>query len=161
MSQQQNLLALRRAVDDYARLQLDGLPAVAVVNWIASLAVNQMVACSGLLMGSLDPLYLTELVAALARSSRLTVTEAGIAALAGGSAPGSLSAAIADRLDFVVGPVREALSAAALLGTGFAVTDLAIVLGRTPWRIWSQWSTRPVRSACWPSPATAWGSGIR
>jgi DNA-binding CsgD family transcriptional regulator len=76
-----------------------------------------------------NPLYVTELVAALARSSGLTVTEAG-AALTGGSAPGSLSAAIADRLDFAAGPVRDVLRAAALLGTEFAVGDLAIVLGR-------------------------------
>jgi hypothetical protein len=45
--------------------------------------------------------------------------------------PGSLSVAIADRLGLVTGPVREVLRAAALLGTDFAVPDLAIVLGRT------------------------------
>ena len=44
--------------------------------------------------------------------------------------PSSLSAAIADRLDFVSGPVREVLQAAALLGVEFAVSDLAAVLGR-------------------------------
>ena len=37
--------------------------------------------------------------------------EAGAVELAGGSAPDSLSAAIADRLGFVAGPVREALRA--------------------------------------------------
>ena len=78
-----------------------------------------------------NPLYVTELVAALARGSRLTITEAGTAELAGGSAPSSLSAAIADRLGFVAGPVREVLQAAALLGMDFAVPDLAIVLGRS------------------------------
>ena len=78
-----------------------------------------------------NPLYVTELVAALARGSGLTVTEAGAATLASGSAPSSLSAAIADRLGFVAGPVREALQAAALLGVEFAVPDLAIVLGRS------------------------------
>jgi len=78
-----------------------------------------------------NPLYVTELVAALARSSSLTITEAGAAQLAGGSAPSSLSAAIADRLGFVAGPVREVLRAAALLGMDFAVPDLAIVLGRS------------------------------
>ena len=77
-----------------------------------------------------NPLYVTELVAALARGSGLTITEAGAAELAGGSAPGSLSAAIADRLGFVTGPVREVLRAAALLGVDFAVLDLAVVLGR-------------------------------
>src|SRR5713226_6579120 len=58
-----------------------------------------------------NPLYVTELVAALARGSSLTITEAGTAELAGGSAPGSLSAAIADRLGFVAGPVRDVLRA--------------------------------------------------
>ena len=58
------------------------------------------------------------------------MTGAGTAVLTNGSAPGSLSAAIADRLGFVSGPVREVLRAAALLGVDFAVPDLAIVLGR-------------------------------
>ena len=77
-----------------------------------------------------NPLYVTELVAALARGSSLTITENGAAEVASGSVPGSLSAAIADRLGFVTGPVREVLRAAALLGVDFAVPDLAIVLGR-------------------------------
>ena len=44
------------------------------------------------------------LVAALARGSGLAVTEVGAATLASGSAPSSLSAAIADRLGFVAKP---------------------------------------------------------
>jgi hypothetical protein len=39
-------------------------------------------------------------------------------------------AAIADRLGFIAGPVREVLRAAALLGPDWAVCDLAIVLHR-------------------------------
>ena len=77
-----------------------------------------------------NPFYVTELVAALARGAGLTITEAGTAELTGGFAPVSLSAAIADRLGFVTGPVREVLRAAALLGVDFAVTDLAVVLHR-------------------------------
>jgi DNA-binding CsgD family transcriptional regulator len=131
--QRDDLLALRRMVDDAARLQLTGLNEVAVADLVAGLA-------GGVPDGDLlrladgaagNPLYLTELVAALARGSGLTVTETGAAELAGGSAPSSLSAAIADRLGFVAGPVREVLRAAALLGTDFAVPDLAIVLGRS------------------------------
>jgi predicted ATPase len=61
----------------------------------------------------------------------LAITDAGAVELTSGSAPSSLSAAIADRLDFVAGPVREVLRAAALLGVDFAVPDLAIVLGRS------------------------------
>src|SRR5262249_61332528 len=80
--------------------------------------------------GAGNPLYVIELLAALARSSGVAVTTAGTAGLVGGSAPGSLSAAIADRLGFVSGSVREVLRAAALLGLDFAVPDLAVVLGR-------------------------------
>ena len=76
-----------------------------------------------------NPLYLTELVDALARSASLTICD-GAAQLTSGRAPGSLSAAIADRLGFVPAWVREVLRAAALLGMDFAVPDLATVLGR-------------------------------
>jgi DNA-binding CsgD family transcriptional regulator/tetratricopeptide (TPR) repeat protein len=131
--QRDDLLALRRVVGDAARIQLTGLTGAAVADLVAALAGGQP---DGNLLRLADgaagnPLYVTELVAALARSSSLSITEAGAAELAGGSAPGSLSAAIADRLGFVAGPVREVLRAAALLGTDFAVSDLAIVLGRS------------------------------
>ena len=81
-------------------------------------------------MAADNPLYVTELVVALARGSGLTVSETGVVKLAGGSARGSMSAAIADRLGFVTGPLHEMLRAALLLGTEFAVPDLAVVLGR-------------------------------
>jgi DNA-binding CsgD family transcriptional regulator/tetratricopeptide (TPR) repeat protein len=131
--QREDLLALRRVVDNAGRLQLEGLTVAAATDLVAVLAGGRP--GGGLLRlaegAAGNPLYLTELVAALARGSRLTVTEAGGAELGGGSAPGSLSAAIADRLGFVAGSVREVLRAAALLGTDFAVPDLAIVLGRS------------------------------
>ena len=131
--QRDDLLALRRAADDAAHLQLTALTEPAVAELVAALASGKP---DGNLLQLADgaagnPLYVTELVAALARSSSLTVTEAGAAKLAGGSAPSSLSAAIADRLGFVAGPVRDVLRAAALLGVDFAVPDLAIVLGRS------------------------------
>jgi tetratricopeptide (TPR) repeat protein/transcriptional regulator with XRE-family HTH domain len=130
--QRENLLALRRAADDGARLTLDGLAWPAVVDLVATLAGGQP--DNGLLRladgAAGNPLYVTELVAALIRGSKVTVTDTGIATLTAASAPGSLAAAIADRLGFVTGPVREVLRAAALLGTDFAVRDLAAVLGR-------------------------------
>ena len=131
--QRDDLLALRRVVGDDARVQLTGLTGAAVADLVAALAGGQP---DGNLLRLADgaagnPLYLTELVAALARSSGVTVTGAGTAELASDSAPSSLSAAIADRLGFVAGPVREVLRAAALLGVDFAVSDLAIVLGRS------------------------------
>jgi DNA-binding CsgD family transcriptional regulator len=130
--QRDDLLALRRAAGEASRLQLTGLTDTAVADLVAALVGGRP--DDGLMRladgAAGNPLYVTELVAALARGSRLTVTEAGAAELTGGSAPGSLSAAIADRLGFVAGPVRDVLRAAALLGTDFPVSDLAIVLGR-------------------------------
>ena len=127
------LLALRRVVGDAARIQLTALTEAAVADLVAALAEGTP---DGNLLRLADgaagnPLYVAELVAALARSASLTISDAGAAKLASGSAPSSLSAAIADRLGFVAGPVREVLRAAALLGMEFAVPDLAVVLGRS------------------------------
>src|SRR5690242_10477670 len=96
----EDVLALRRMAGDATRLQLTEPTGEAVAELVAALAGGRP---DGKLMQLADgaagnPLYLTELVAALARSSGLTVTEAGAVELAGGPAPGSLSAAIADRL---------------------------------------------------------------
>ncbi len=126
------LLALRRAVPDTVQLRLGGLTDAAVAELVAALAGgkpdDKLLRLAGGAAG--NPLYITELVAALARGSCLAVTDAGAVALTGGSAPASLSAAIADRLGFVSGPVREVARAAALIGVEFAVADLAAVLGR-------------------------------
>jgi tetratricopeptide (TPR) repeat protein len=127
-----DLLALRRAMDDAYRLQLAGLTEATAAELVALLVGGQP--DKALLRLAADaagnPLYLTELVAALTRSSGVAITGTGVATLTVGSAPRSLCAAIADRLGFVSGPAREALRAAALLGVDFAVADLAIVLGR-------------------------------
>ncbi len=130
--QRGDVQVLRRAVGDATRIQLAGLAEDAVADLVAALAGgrpgdNLLRLADG---AAGNPLYVTELVAALARSSSLTITEAGTAEVAGGSAPDSLSAAIADRLGFATGSVREVLRAAALLGMEFAVPDLAVVLGR-------------------------------
>jgi DNA-binding CsgD family transcriptional regulator/tetratricopeptide (TPR) repeat protein len=130
--QREDLLALRHAPGVAARLQLDGLTEVVVAELVEALAGGKpdedLLRLADGAAG--NPLYLTELVEALARSSSLTITDAGAVELTGGPTPGSLSAAIADRLGFVPGPVREVLRAAALLGVDFAVPDLATVLGR-------------------------------
>src|SRR5580700_587823 len=126
----EDLLALRRVATDALRLRLDGLDE-AVAQLVTSLVGGKPDENLRRLAGGAagNPLYVVELVGALARSSSVTVTAAGTAVLTGGSAPASLSAAIADRVGFVSGPVREVLRAAALLGVDFAVPDLAIVLG--------------------------------
>jgi DNA-binding CsgD family transcriptional regulator len=74
-----------------------------------------------------NPLYLTELMATLARADRLETSRAGVVEVTGGPVPESLLSAIVDRLDFVRGEVRETLKAAALLGGEFLVADLAVV----------------------------------
>lgn len=131
--QRDDLMALRRAAGDVDRIQLTGLTDEAVATLIAVLVGGQpdyglLKLASG---AAGNPLYITELIGALARGSRVIITPSGTAELAGGSAPESLSAAIADRLGFVSREVREVLRAAALLGVEFAVPDLATVLHRT------------------------------
>ena len=87
--QRDDLLALRRVVDDGARLQLTALTGAAVADLVAALASGRpdrdLLRLADGAAG--NPLYVTELVAALARGSSLTVTEAGAAELASGSAP--------------------------------------------------------------------------
>jgi DNA-binding CsgD family transcriptional regulator len=133
VSHREDLLALRRAVDDEARVQLTALTQPDVAELVKELAGGRPgTALLRLAEGAAgNPLYLTELLAALSRSGGIAVTAAGTAQLAAETVPGSLTAAIADRLDFVSGPTREVLRAAALLGVEFAVPDLTAVLGRT------------------------------
>jgi DNA-binding CsgD family transcriptional regulator len=153
----EDLLALRRGVAEADRLQLTALTDPATVDLIAALAGGKpdtdLLRLADGAAG--NPLYLTELVAALARSSSLTVTDAGTVELAGDSAPSSLSAAIADRVGFVTGPTREALKAAALLGMEFAVPDLAVVLG---WGVADL--IAPVDEACAAGVLAESGSGL-
>ena len=128
--QREDLLALRRAAGEGARLRLTRLPDEAVAELVTALGRGtpgeDLLQLAAGALG--NPLYVTELVAALARSGRLTVTDTGTLALAKGRTPESLSAAIADRLDFLSAPAREVLQAAALLGVDFAVADLTVML---------------------------------
>jgi len=130
--QRKDLLALRRTAGDSLRLRLNRLDEAAVGELVTSLVGarpdEKLLSLASGAAG--NPLYIIELFAALARSFSVTVTTTGAAMLVSGSAPGSLTAAIADRLGFISGPVREVLRAAALLGVDFAVPDLAVVLGR-------------------------------
>jgi len=76
-----------------------------------------------------NPLYLTELVDALVRARALVSHDVAVEAI-GGSPPCSLSAVIADRLEFLSTPVRDVLRAAALLGENFSVAELALLSGQ-------------------------------
>jgi tetratricopeptide (TPR) repeat protein len=156
--QRNDLLALRRVVGDATRLRLVALTREAMTSLVAALAggrpdSNLLRLADG---AAGNPLYVTELIAALTRGSGVTLTEAGVATLASGSAPGSLSAAIADRLGFVARDTREALKAAALLGVEFAVPDLAIVLGRSVADL-----IPAVEEACAAGVLAECGSGLR
>jgi tetratricopeptide (TPR) repeat protein len=126
-----DVLALRRAAGDAIRLSLTGLADTAVTELVGALAGG--VPDAGLRELADDaggnPLYLTELLAALVRSSALTVTD-GVAALVAGPAPRSLTEVITDRLGFISRAAHEVLRSASLLGPEFNVTDLAILLDR-------------------------------
>ncbi|HEY1819583.1 MAG TPA: AAA family ATPase [Trebonia sp.] len=81
-----------------------------------------------------NPLYVTELVDALVREGKVTVS-AGLAELAAEPAqirvPASLGAVIAERLSALPEETVTALRWAALLGQEFRVTDLGMVTGRS------------------------------
>ena len=81
-----------------------------------------------------NPLYARELVDGLARDGRIHV-EAGIAELTGeqglARVPESVSAAAAERLAHLTGDTTGVVRWAAVLGTEFSVTDLAVVTSRT------------------------------
>jgi DNA-binding CsgD family transcriptional regulator len=131
--QREDLLALRHTAELAARLQLENLTEAKATDLVAALAggkpAEELLRLADGAAG--NPLYLTELVEALARSCSLTITEAGVAELTSDSAPDSLSEAITDRLRFVPSWVRQVLRAAALLGVDFTVSDLSTVLGRS------------------------------
>ena len=128
--QREDLLTLRH-MTGLTRLRLGALTEEAVAHLVEDLARGKPGEDLRRLADGAagNPLYLTELVDALARSASLVIAD-GTAELTNGRAPGSLSAAIADRLGFVPPWVREVLRAAALFGVDFAVPDLATVLHR-------------------------------
>lgn len=128
LPRRQDILALRRGIAPGDLLRLRGLSATEVAA-LVTLTVGGTPS-SGLLRlaesAGGNPLYLTELLAALARANALSIVD-GQVDLTGARTPDSLSAAIADRLEFLAPPVREVLRAAALLGVNFSVSELAVV----------------------------------
>ncbi|MBB5960329.1 DNA-binding CsgD family transcriptional regulator [Saccharothrix tamanrassetensis] len=124
-----DLSALRNGVE---RLTVPKLADAAVAELVGLLAGgtpdDALVALAADAGG--NPLYLVELVEALVRGNAVEVDATGTARLTEADLPASLSAAIADRIGFLSDDVRRVLVAAALLGVGFPVADLAAVLGR-------------------------------
>jgi DNA-binding CsgD family transcriptional regulator/tetratricopeptide (TPR) repeat protein len=130
--QRDPLLALRAALDPADRIRLGPLPEAAAADLVAELTGGQPGA--ELLRLAEDaagnPLYLTELLAALLRTESVAVDAAGAARLTGSRIPGSLAEAIADRLAFLPMSVRAVLRVAALIGVDFSISDLITVSGK-------------------------------
>ena len=129
-------LAVARTKRDHVeRLSVGPLTRPAVIDLVTRLAGGRPAPeLAGLAQGAAgNPLYLTELVEALARDGGLDVTPDGtakVATVTGGGVPRSLSAAIESRLGFLSDDTHLVLRAAALLGVRFSVGDLAVVSHR-------------------------------
>ncbi|HEY7595384.1 MAG TPA: AAA family ATPase, partial [Actinophytocola sp.] len=130
--QRDELPAVRRVVGAEAVIRLGNLPDQAVATLVSSITAaepgEKLLELVREAAG--NPLYLKELVDALARSDRLTFTENGQVEVVDGPVPRSLLDAIAHRLDFLSSDARTVLQAAALLGADFLVADLVIVVDR-------------------------------
>jgi len=126
-----DLAVLRTALPPSDRIRLAGLSDPEVVEFLATAAGGAPgPRLTTLAQGAAgNPLYLTELMAALTRAGALCPVGVHMELIAD-SAPGSLAAAIADRLEFLSEPARSVLRAAALLGAEFSVTELMAVLGQ-------------------------------
>jgi len=77
-----------------------------------------------------NPLFVTELLWALAQDGAIR-TSAGRADVAVVTLPPTLRLTILHRLSFLPGDTLQALRAASILGSGFTLTDLAAVTGRS------------------------------
>jgi ATP/maltotriose-dependent transcriptional regulator MalT len=127
----EDLHTLRRALDPGCVLTLPSLSATDVAELVAS-AVGGTPGARLLRLAAGaagNPLYVTELVDALARARALQEGD-GRVEVTGVRPPASLAAAIADRLEFLSTPARDVLRAAALLGADFSVCELAVVVGQ-------------------------------
>jgi predicted ATPase len=118
-----------------AQIALGPLPDSAVNRLVADLAGGRPgPALRGLVSGAAgNPLYIKELVGGLAQGMRLRAVGQEIDVDSSSDHLGlspTLGAAIARRLEFSSEQTRELLRVAALLGSAFAVADVAAVLGR-------------------------------
>jgi DNA-binding CsgD family transcriptional regulator len=81
-----------------------------------------------------NPLYVRELVYALVRGGRVRLVDDGELDLDDDAAPAprSLAAAISDRLSFLSEPAMRVLRAATVLGAGFRLEHLALLVDQSP-----------------------------
>jgi DNA-binding CsgD family transcriptional regulator len=76
-----------------------------------------------------NPLFVTELVAAMAEEGSLQVA-GGQAEVAEMTLPPTLCLTILRRISFLPGSIPQALQAASILGPAFSLTDLSVITGR-------------------------------
>ena len=125
-------LAVAVEVAGARRLALRGLAEEAVRELVAEAVTAEpgprlMAEMSG---AAGNPLFVTELLAALAQEGAIT-TAGGRAEVAKMALPPTLRLTILRRLSFLPGETLQALQAASILGSAFSLTDLATVTGRT------------------------------
>jgi DNA-binding CsgD family transcriptional regulator len=137
LPQREELVGLRHALDARGATTVrlgpldDGSVAQLVQNILGAPASPEL---SGLVAAAAgNPLYVTELVAALSRQEGIQIA-GGIAQVADRSGtagvPPSLSEAILRRLDFLSPESRQVLQVAAVLGPDVGVRELSAVLDR-------------------------------
>jgi DNA-binding CsgD family transcriptional regulator len=116
------------------RLSLRGLDARAVAELVADAlgAAPGPRLLAGISGAAGNPLFVTELLGALAREQMITIAD-GQAEVADSTSilPPTLRLTILRRISFLAEGTLQALRFASVLGTGFTLTDLAEVTGRS------------------------------
>jgi predicted ATPase len=116
------------------RLSLRGLDARAVAELVADAvgAAPGQRLLAGISGAAGNPLFVTELLGALAREQMITIAD-GQAEVADSTStlPPTLRLTILRRISFLAEGTLQALRFASVLGTGFTLTDLAAVTGRS------------------------------
>ena len=113
------------------QLIVRGLPEAAVADLVADTvaAVPGPALLAGISGAAGNPLFVTELLAALAAEGAIATAD-GRAEVTELTLPPTLRLTILRRLSFLAEDTMQALRAASILGSGFALADLASVTGR-------------------------------
>ena len=114
------------------RLSLRGLDGRAVAELVAEAvgAAPGRRLLAGISGAAGNPLFVTELLGALAQEQMITIRD-GQAEVAGLTLPPTLRLTILRRISFLADGTLQALRFASILGSGFTLTDLAEVTGRS------------------------------
>ena len=114
------------------RLSLRGLDGRAVAELVADAvgAAPGRRLLAGISGAAGNPLFVTELLGALAQEQMITIAD-GQAEVADLTLPPTLRLTILRRISFLAEGTLQALRSASVLGTGFTLTDLAEVTGRS------------------------------